>query len=156
VADITTVVVRAALDVIPAAGRAATTSDRQNPRRIRITLMGRTMPSPASAALRDRRRTLRRLMACLLGGTAGWISVGHGKDKKRLVCADPSAMSQAENRQRKLDNYTERSLDPGKTCRGCGFFTAGATASACGKCQIFNGPANPKGKCDDWVAVGNE
>jgi hypothetical protein len=98
-----------------------------------------------------RRATLRRLTACLLAGAASRISLAHGKDKKVFVCANPSALSQAENRQRKLDNYTEKSLDPSKTCSSCRFFTTGAGPAACGKCEIFNGPANPKGKCDDWA-----
>jgi High potential iron-sulfur protein len=114
--------------------------------------MGRANSSPTAAAMQGRRATLRRLTACLLAGAASWISVGHGKDKKDFVCANPSALSQAENQQRKLDNYTEKSLDPGKTCSRCRFFTAGAEPTACGKCEIFNGPANPKGKCDDWAA----
>jgi hypothetical protein len=99
-----------------------------------------------------RRATLRRLTACLVAAAASWVSVGHGKEKEDLVCANPSALSEAEKQRRKLDNYTEKSPDPGKTCSGCRFFTAGAAATACGKCEIFNGPANPKGKCDDWAA----
>jgi hypothetical protein len=118
--------------------------------------MGRTASSPASAALRERRRTLGRLIACLIAGTTTWASAGNGKAKKHLVCADPNALSQADNRQRELDNYTERSPDPSKTCSRCGFFTAGAEPAACGRCQIFNGPANPKGKCDDWVALNHQ
>jgi hypothetical protein len=102
-----------------------------------------------------RRAALRRLTACLFAGAASWIALAHGKDKKDdkkdFVCANPSTLSQAENRQRKLDNYTEKSLDPGKTCSSCRFFTTGGEPTACGKCEIFNGPANPKGKCDDWV-----
>jgi hypothetical protein len=99
-----------------------------------------------------RRATLRRLTACLLSGVASWISVGHGKDKKDFVCANPSALSQAEKRQRELDNYTEKSPDPSKSCSGCRYFTTGAEPSACGACEIFDGPANPKGKCNDWAA----
>jgi hypothetical protein len=100
---------------------------------------------------RERRATLRRLTACLLAGAASWISLAHGKDKKDFVCANPSTLSEAENRQRKLDNYTEKSPDPNKSCSSCRFFTTGAEPTACGKCEIFNGPANPKGKCDDWA-----
>ena len=112
--------------------------------------MGRSKPLPASAARQGRRAVLRRLAACLLAGATGWLSAGHAKES--FVCANPNALSQAENRQRELDNYTEKSPDPGKTCSGCRFFTAGAGPAACGKCEIFNGPANPKGKCDDWAA----
>ena len=99
-----------------------------------------------------RRTTLRRLTAWLLAGAASWISVGHGKDKKDFVCANHTALSQAENRQRELDNYTERSLDPGKSCSGCRYFTPGAEPTSCGRCEIFNGPTNPAGRCDDWAA----
>jgi len=102
--------------------------------------------------MQARRATLRRLTACFVAAAASWTSVGLGKEREGLVCAKPSALSEAENRQRKLDNYTEKSLDPGKTCSGCRFFTAGGGPAACGKCEIFNGPANPKGKCDDWTA----
>ena len=100
----------------------------------------------------SRRATLRRLTACLFAAAAGWVPVARGTEQEDLVCAKPSALSEAEKQQRKLDNYTERSPDPGKTCSGCRFFTAGAGGAACGKCAIFNGPANPHGKCDDWAA----
>lgn len=114
--------------------------------------MGRVKSSPTAAPLQGRRAILRWLRACLLAGATSWISVGHGKDKGDYVCANPNALSQAENRQRRLDNYTEKSLDPGKTCSGCRFFSPGDDPTACGKCEIFNGPASPKGKCDDWAA----
>ena len=100
---------------------------------------------------RAKRAALRRLTACLVAVAASGISVARGAEEKDLVCAKPSALSAAAKRQRELDNYTEKSPDPGKTCRGCRYFTAGAAVAACGKCAIFNGPANPKGKCDDWA-----
>jgi hypothetical protein len=96
--------------------------------------MGGVTSLHTSAAMRGRRATLRWLTAGLLGGTVSWLSDGRGSEESDLVCAKPSALSQAE------------------TCSGCGFFTAGADPLACGKCQIFNGPANPQGKCDDWAA----
>jgi len=98
-----------------------------------------------------RRATLRRLSACLVAAAASGIAVAAGAGKAGLVCAKPDALSEAEKRQRKLDNYTERSADPAKTCSECRFFTPGAAGSACGQCAIFNGPANPQGKCDDWT-----
>lgn len=103
-------------------------------------------------SIRSRRATLRRLAACLFAAAASGISVARGGEPEALVCAKPGALSEAQKQQRKLDNYTEKSPDPGKTCCGCGFFTRGAGATACGKCAIFNGPANPRGKCDDWTA----
>jgi High potential iron-sulfur protein len=112
------------------------------------------IPSFTSAGTRGRRAALRRLTAFLLAGAAGGITVGHGKENenKETVCVNLSALSPAENKRRKLDNYTEKSSDPGETCSGCTFFTRGAEGAACGQCQIFNGPANPNGRCDDWTA----
>jgi len=101
---------------------------------------------------RARRAAIRRLTACLAAAATTGISVACGHDQEELVCVALSALGEAERRQRELDNYTERSPDPGKTCSGCRFFTAASAASGCGKCGIFNGPANPKGRCDDWAA----
>ena len=101
---------------------------------------------------RAKRAALRRLMACLVAVATSGISVAHGTEKKDVLCAKPDALSEAQKQQRRLDNYTENSPDPSKSCSVCRFFTAGAQAAACGTCAIFNGPANPKGKCDDWTA----
>jgi hypothetical protein len=98
-----------------------------------------------------RRATLRRLSACLVAAAASGIAVALGAEKEALVCAKPVALSEAEKRQRDLDNYTEKSPNPAQTCSGCRFFTPGGNAAACGNCAIFNGPANPKGRCDDWT-----
>jgi hypothetical protein len=98
-----------------------------------------------------KRAALRRLTACLVAAATSGIPVARGTEKGDPVCVRPGALSAAEMQQRKLDHYTEKSPDPGKTCSGCNFFTAGAGAAACGTCAIFNGPANPKGKCDDWA-----
>ena len=98
-----------------------------------------------------KRAALRRLTAFLVVAAANGSSVAAGTEKEGPVCAKPGALSEVEKRQRKLDNYIEKSADPSKTCSGCRFFTPGAEATACGKCAIFNGPANPNGKCDDWT-----
>ena len=101
---------------------------------------------------RSRRAALRRLTAYFLVAAASWISVARGREQEGPVCAKPGALSEAEKRQRTLDNYTEKSPDPGRACNACRFFTPGDGATACGQCAIFNGPANPMGKCDDWTA----
>jgi len=98
----------------------------------------------------SKRAALQRVTACLVAVAMRGISVAQGAEKD-LVCAKPTALNEAEKRQRRLDNYTERSPDPSKTCSGCVFFTSAAEAAACGRCAIFKGPANPKGKCDDWA-----
>lgn len=97
-----------------------------------------------------KRAALRRVTACLVAAAASGMSVAHGTDKD-LLCVDPSVLSEAQKQQRKADNYTEKSPDPSKTCSGCNFFTPEAKGAGCGSCAIFNGPANPKGKCDDWA-----
>ena len=61
-------------------------------------------------------------------------------------CADPS------DSLRSSLHYAEASPDAQKTCSACGFFTPGSDAAACGNCNIFSGPANPKGHCDSWSA----
>jgi hypothetical protein len=69
-----------------------------------------------------KRAALRRLTACLVAVATSGISVAHGTENKDLVCAKPSALSDAEKQQRKLDNYTETSPDDTKTCSGCRSF----------------------------------
>ena len=101
---------------------------------------------------RARRAALQSLTGCFVAAAASGIALAHGADGEGLNCANPGALSAADLQQRKLDNYTEQSPDPAKTCSGCRFFTAGGEAASCGMCAIFNGPANPQGRCDDWAA----
>jgi hypothetical protein len=62
-------------------------------------------------------------------------------------CADP------DDSLRSSLHYTEASTDAQKICAACGFFTPGSGGgAACGNCNIFSGPANPKGHCDSWSA----
>jgi hypothetical protein len=112
------------------------------------------IPSLKSAGALGRRAALRRLTTLLFAVAAGGVTVGHAKDSENeeAACVNLSALTPAESKRRKLDGYTEKSSDPGKSCRGCTFFTRGAEGSACGQCEIFNGPANPDGRCDDWTA----
>jgi hypothetical protein len=110
------------------------------------------IPSSKAADWRERRTALRQLAAFLLASAAAGITAGHGKEEKGSVCVNLSGLDPSERKRRELDNYTEKSSDPGKTCGGCAFFSRGAEGAACGHCQIFNGPANPNGRCDDWTA----
>jgi hypothetical protein len=110
---------------------------------------------PRLATFDSRRRSVLRLAtAALLVGATGWDSTGRAKSRPPTVCADPKALNAAARRQRELDNYVENSPDPKTTCSTCGFFEAGTGPAACGQCRLFNGPANPKGKCDDWTPTG--
>jgi len=95
-----------------------------------------------------RRRLLIRAMAC--GAT---LTIGAcGNSDKPAACADPEKMSPSEKSLRDAQHYVERSPDPAKVCGGCAFFSAAEGAGDCGRCQIFNGPANAKGHCGSWAA----
>lgn len=75
-----------------------------------------------------------------------------GEAADALVCADPKAMTSAQESVRKTLRYVEVSPHAQNSCSGCEFFSAGATN--CGTCGIFDGNAvNPNGHCDSWSAA---
>ena len=51
---------------------------------------------------------------------------------------------------RKSLHYVESSPNPDQHCSGCSFFSA--SQGSCGRCMIFDGPANINGHCDSWAA----
>jgi hypothetical protein len=100
-----------------------------------------------------RRALLRQGLQLPAAGAAlmALSACGEGEKKpKAIVCADPNALSVAENSLRKAGHYEEKAPDPTKTCNGCGFFTM--EKAPCGKCEIFQGPVNSGGHCDSWAA----
>jgi High potential iron-sulfur protein len=71
------------------------------------------------------------------------------------VCADLSAMSDADQGTRKSLNYVEASPDPNQVCAKCSFFHPGSDAGGCGTCDLFSGgPVNSHGHCNSWSAKG--
>ena len=53
---------------------------------------------------------------------------------------------------RKALEYASPSTTPGKTCAGCAFYTATASAPDCGKCQLLNnGPVAASAVCSSWA-----
>jgi hypothetical protein len=124
--------------------------DRLSTKSLRQTPAGAAAAKEGLGHGTARRSALRQLTACLFAVSR--IPFARGRAEENIVCVNPSALSDAQKRQRALDNYTERSPDPTRTCSACQFFTPGAAAITCGKCDLFNGPANSKGKCDDWTA----
>lgn len=116
--------------------------------------MSRIDEPPSGSDGPGRRAALRCLTAVVLAGATGGIGVSLGAEPARAagLCVNLAALSAAERKQRTLDNYTERSRDPHETCSVCRFFTQPANGKHCGHCEIFNGPANPAGRCDDWTA----
>ncbi len=98
----------------------------------------------------SRRTILLRCLQLPVGGSAllGLVACGKGGAS---VCADPNAMTSAEESVRRTLKYTETSPDPDKVCASCEFFHAGPEAGACGTCEMFSGkPVNPGGYCDSW------
>lgn len=85
-----------------------------------------------------------------LGLSACGSESGSG-EKTGLVCADPSALTSAEQSVRRTLNYKEVSADPAKVCSGCEFYRAPKDGSGCGTCEMYSGgPVNPGGHCDSW------
>ena len=98
------------------------------------------------------RRTvlIRGVQASLVG--AGVLSLGGcGGDQSANACADLDLMDDGEVSMRNSLGYSEKSDNPDQQCTGCTFFTAAGNGS-CGSCSIFNGPANPGGRCNSWAA----
>jgi hypothetical protein len=95
-----------------------------------------------------RRRLVIRAMACAAVLTISACD----KSDKSAACADSEKMSPSEKSLREVQHYVEQSPDPAKVCGGCAFFSAAEGAVNCGRCQIFNGPANAKGHCTSWAA----
>ena len=99
------------------------------------------------------RRTLllRGLQVPAGAGLALGLASCGGEGAAELVCADPGAMTSAEESVRRTLNYTELSRDPAQVCAGCEFFSGAGEAGGCGSCEIFGGkPVNPDGHCDSW------
>lgn len=99
----------------------------------------------------SRRSILRQGVQWPAAGTALWVLAACGQGEKKTACADPNSLSMSENSLRKASHYVEEAPDPTKNCTGCGFMKLGETPTACAKCEIFQGPVNPRGHCDSWA-----
>jgi hypothetical protein len=84
----------------------------------------------------------------LLRGAFCAGAFGAGARVLAATCAVPGA---ADSSMRAELHYVEASLEPTRRCTACSFFSA-QPGSACGTCEILNGPANPNGHCDSWAA----
>lgn len=67
-------------------------------------------------------------------------------------CAQPAGLTPAEQQQRTTMHYRDRSGDQVRNCRGCSFYTAAASADACGGCTLGLGAVSPEGVCDGFAA----
>ena len=97
------------------------------------------------AMLISRRGLLRTSLQVTLAGTVAAAGIATAAEG---TCADGKMDSGLASSL----HYTEASPDPGKSCSGCGFFSAGS--GGCGSCQIFNSSVNAKGHCDSWAMKG--
>jgi hypothetical protein len=87
------------------------------------------------------------LASCGTGGEHSSTTAGG------TVCADPNAMTDAEQSTRKGVGYTEASPNPQTVCGGCAFFHPAATGGQCGTCDVLSGAAvNSHGHCNSWSA----
>jgi hypothetical protein len=78
------------------------------------------------------------------------LALLNGKAEVVAGCTDPDDLSGADVALRKSVEYTDKSSDENKTCRGCAFFKAGA--GGCGTCQIVSGLVSATGHCTSWSA----
>jgi hypothetical protein len=86
-----------------------------------------------------------------LGVLAAVETLGCGKKKPALSCADTSALSPADAQVRTTLAYVDLSVEPGKMCSVCQQFIPGAP-TACGTCKVVKGPINPRGYCKSFLA----
>ncbi|HEY4366673.1 MAG TPA: high-potential iron-sulfur protein [Steroidobacteraceae bacterium] len=112
----------------------------------RRALLWRGLQLPVGGAL------VLALGACSKGGpsaSGGTTAAAVGG----TVCADPSAMTDAEHSTRTSLGYAEKSPNPAQTCAGCAFFHAAAEGGDCGTCDMMSGgPVNSHGHCNSWSA----
>jgi hypothetical protein len=79
------------------------------------------------------------------------VTLGALTAASRTIAAAPCVAPDGDDSSlRKSLHYAESSATPAQKCSGCSFFSD--QQGACGKCAIFNGPANPSGHCDSWSA----
>ncbi len=67
-------------------------------------------------------------------------------------CIDPDLLTTSDASLRASLNFTDHSpIGPEKDCLGCAFFHAVSQDSGdCGRCEIIQGPVNPRGYCVSW------
>ena len=88
--------------------------------------------------------------AVLLPAVALALTVAACEERElKVTCYDPEKQPDNAGLRQAL-HYVEVSSDTQRTCSGCAFFKT--AEEACGRCQIFDGPANPRGHCDSWSA----
>lgn len=81
------------------------------------------------------------------------VSCGDSDSDSEIVCADPDDMTSGERAFRDSSYYVEQSLNASQSCKNCAYFSASPPDSACGSCEIFNGPANRDGHCNVWSEI---
>jgi len=73
-------------------------------------------------------------------------------DRAASTCVDPALLSRGEEQMRKTREYVDVSDVVGQNCANCRFFSADAD-SACGHCEILDGPVSGAGHCSSWAGA---
>lgn len=68
------------------------------------------------------------------------------------VCYDPATLTEAQKSKRTSLSFEIKAADPGRECKRCAFYTAGA--DDCGNCRLLAGPVFPDSSCRSFVASG--
>jgi len=90
-------------------------------------------------------------------GIAVFIEACGGNEEKQPVqkkfsdpCGDLSGVSQSDIQIREQFEYVAMTPDKEKTCFNCAHYTLPAAGNNCGTCQLFKGPVNANGYCNQW------
>jgi hypothetical protein len=92
----------------------------------------------------SRRTTLRILGAAPV--FSAFLTACGGKSEPDS-CSDVSGLSEPEKMARSALQYTDRSTQAAKQCKGCQLFQPAPEPSQCGGCQVVKGPIHPNGYC---------
>lgn len=90
-------------------------------------------------------------------GLAGAAVVGTtllescGGAEKKVACDSTEGLAAGEIQKRESMKYVSVSVESGKSCANCMFFTPPAAGSECGACQLFAGGVRPTGFCATWA-----
>lgn len=98
--------------------------------------------------------TRRRFLAstgALLG--LGPLVAACGDPVAAATCEGYDALTPQDLQTRAALGYVDASPKPAELCTNCRLYNAPAGGSACGGCQLFQGPVAPLGWCTSWAPI---
>ncbi len=93
------------------------------------------------------------LLSSCGGGEEKPAQTGQPAKTEKDPCSDLSGLTDAEKQVRTTFEYVAETNIEGKRCDNCQFWIKPTGDAYCGGCQIIKGPINPKGYCNQWVAM---